>query len=133
MTTFRKWLLALIIIVPVVEIFGFEWVATRVGAANTLLLTIVTSGIGMLMMRFEGRKVLEDSRAKMNSGQVPGRSMVDGLCVFIGGMLLVLPGFVTDLIGFTMVFPLTRPLYRYVILKWIERKMKDGNIKIYRR
>ncbi|MCJ8010184.1 FxsA family protein [Paenibacillus sp. KQZ6P-2] len=128
-----KWLLAVMIIVPAVEIYGFSLVASWIGGGNTFLLTIVTSAIGMVMMRFEGRKVLEDSRARMNSGEIPGRSMVDGLCVFIGGMLLVIPGFVTDIIGFTMVFPLTRPLYRYLILKWLEKKMKDGNFTIYRR
>ncbi|MDR9856439.1 FxsA family protein [Paenibacillus sp. VCA1] len=127
-----KWPLAVLLIV-VAEIYGFDLVASRVGAGNTFLLTVVTSVIGMVMMRFEGRKVLEDSRARMNAGQVPGRSLVDGLCVFIGGVLLVVPGFITDIVGFTMVFPLTRPLYRFLILKWIERKMKDGKIKIYRR
>lgn len=128
-----KWLIAVIVILSAIEIYGFDLVASRVGGGNTFLLTIVTSAIGMLMMRFEGRKVLEDSRARMSSGQIPGRSMVDGLCVFIGGMLLVIPGFVTDIIGFTMVFPLTRPLYRFLILKWIEKKMKKGKITIYRR
>ncbi|MGN7358147.1 FxsA family protein [Paenibacillus sp. SAF-054] len=129
----RKWLFLVIILVPVIEIYGFNLVASRVGGGNTFLLTIVTSAIGLLMMRFEGRKVLEDSRLRMNDGQVPGRSMVDGLCVFIGGILLVIPGFLTDIIGFTMVFPLTRPLYRFLILKWLERKMKNGNITIHRR
>ncbi|BFH64455.1 MULTISPECIES: FxsA family protein [Paenibacillus] len=128
-----KWLIAVMIIVPVVEIYGFNVVASRVGGGNTFLLTIATSAIGMVMMRFEGRKVLEDSRARMNSGQIPGRSLVDGLCIFIGGILLVIPGFVTDIIGFTMVFPLSRPLYRYFILKWLERKMKKGQFTIYRR
>jgi len=127
-----KWPLAVLIVVAA-EIYGFDLVASRVGAGNTFLLTIVTSAIGMVMMRFEGRKVLEDSRARMSAGEVPGRSLVDGLCVFIGGVLLVIPGFLTDIIGFTMVFPLTRPLYRYLILKWLERKMKDGKITIYRR
>lgn len=127
-----KWPLAVLIVVAA-EIYGFDLVASRVGAGNTFLLTIVTSAIGMVMMRFEGRKVLEDSRARMSAGEVPGRSLVDGLCVFIGGVLLVIPGFLTDMIGFTMVFPLTRPLYRYLILKWLERKMKDGKITIYRR
>jgi len=127
-----KWPLAVLIVVAA-EIYGFDLVASRVGVGNTFLLTIVTSVIGMVMMRFEGRKVLEDSRARMNAGQVPGRNLVDGLCVFIGGILLVVPGFLTDIVGFTMVFPLTRPLYRFLILRWLERKMKDGKITIYRR
>lgn len=128
-----KWLIILIIIVPTAEIYGFNLVAGRIGGGNTFLLTIVTSVMGMLIMRFEGRKVLEDSRARMNSGQIPGRSLVDGLCVFIGGILLIIPGFLTDIIGFTMAFPLTRPFYRILILKWLERKIKKGNITIHRR
>ncbi|GIP27846.1 membrane protein FxsA [Paenibacillus sp. J23TS9] len=128
-----KWLLIVIIIVPTAEIYGFNLVASRIGGGNTFLLTLVTSVMGMLIMRFEGRKVLEDSRARMNSGQIPGRSLVDGLCVFIGGILLIIPGFLTDIIGFTMAFPLTRPFYRILILKWLERKIKKGNITIHRR
>ncbi|WP_136604172.1 FxsA family protein [Paenibacillus dokdonensis] len=128
-----KWLLIVIIIVPTAEIYGFNLVAGRIGGGNTFLLTLVTSVMGMLIMRFEGRKVLEDSRARMNSGQIPGRSLVDGLCVFIGGILLIIPGFLTDIIGFTMAFPLTRPFYRILILKWLERKIKKGNITIHRR
>ncbi|GAB6988481.1 FxsA family protein [Paenibacillus pini] len=128
-----KWLFVICIAVFVGEIYSFQLVAEQVGGFNTFVLTIITSAIGFIMMRFEGRKVLEDSRARMNSGQIPGRSMIDGLCVFIGGMLLVLPGFLTDIIGFTMVFPLTRPLYRLIILKWLERKMKNGQIKFNKR
>lgn len=59
--------------------------------------------------------------------------MLDGLCVFLGGSLLIIPGFVTDIIGFTLVFPLTRPIYRLFLLKWIEKKMKDGKITFYKR
>ncbi|MGF7046563.1 UPF0716 protein FxsA [Paenibacillus sp. DS2015] len=128
-----KWIVLAIIMIPAVEIFGINWVADRIGGTNTLLLTIMTSAIGVVMMRFEGRKVLENSRAQMNSGQIPGRNAVDGLCVFIGGLLLVLPGFVTDIIGFTMVFPLTRPLYRFIVLKWIKKKMDSGKMTIHRR
>ncbi|HEY2495102.1 MAG TPA: FxsA family protein [Paenibacillus sp.] len=128
-----KWIVLAIITIPMVEIFGFNWVADRIGGTNTLFLTIMTSAIGFVMMRFEGRKVIENSKVQMNSGQIPGRNMVDGLCVFIGGMLLVLPGFVTDAIGFTMLFPLTRPLYRFMILKWIKKKIDNGNMTIHKR
>ncbi|AJS59586.1 FxsA family protein [Paenibacillus sp. IHBB 10380] len=128
-----KWIVLAIITIPMVEIFGFNWVADRIGGTNTLFLTIMTSAIGFVMMRFEGRKVIENSKVQMNSGQIPGRNMVDGLCVFIGGMLLVLPGFVTDAIGFTMLFPLTRPLYRFMILKWIKKKIDNGNMTFHKR
>ncbi|GAK38749.1 FxsA family protein [Paenibacillus urinalis] len=129
----RNWMWALLLLIPAVELFGFIWVSEQIGAGYTLLLILVTSIIGMAMMQFEGRKVLQDTRNEMQNGLVPGRKMLDGLCVFLGGSLLIIPGFVTDIIGFTLVFPLTRPIYRLFLLKWIEKKMKDGKITFYKR
>jgi UPF0716 protein FxsA len=129
----NKWLRAALFAVPAVELFGFIYVSSFLGAPKTLLIMLATSVIGLLMMRFEGKKVLQDSRTHMQEGRVPGRTMLDGLCIFFGGLLLILPGFVTDLIGFTLVFPLTRPLYRVFLLKWIEKKMKNGTFTFYRR
>lgn len=79
-----KWPLAVLIVVAA-EIYGFDLVASRVGAGNTFLLTIVTSVIGMVMMRFEGRKVLEDSRARINAGQVRGETSSTGYACLSGG------------------------------------------------
>lgn len=129
----KKWMIStLIIVVPLLEWYVFLQMIEWVGGWNTLILLILTSLIGVAMMRFEGRKVLEDTRKLINAGQPPGRKMLDGLCVFIGGIMLVLPGFVLDVIGFTLVFPLTRPIYRNLLLKWIEKRMKKGSITIYR-
>jgi len=128
-----KWLWAALFIIPAVELFGFIFVADQLGAFKTLLLMLTTSVIGLLMMRFEGNKVLQDSRTHMQEGRVLGRTMLDGLCIFFGGLLLILPGFVTDIVGFSLVFPLTRPLYRIFLLKWIEKKMKNGTFTFYRR
>ncbi|WP_379164393.1 FxsA family protein [Paenibacillus sp. sgz5001063] len=129
----NKWLWAALFIIPAVELFGFIYVASFLGAPKTLLLMLASSVIGFLMMRFEGKKVLVDSRTHMQEGRVPGRTMLDGLCIFFGGLLLILPGFVTDIVGFSLVFPLTRPLYRAFLLKWIEKKMKNGTFTFYRR
>jgi len=128
-----KWLWAALFLVPAVELFGFILVSSYLGAPKTLLLLLFTSIIGLLMMRFEGKKVLQDSRQQMQEGRVPGRTMLDGLCIFFGGLLLILPGFVTDIIGFSLVFPMTRPVYRAFLLKWIEKKMKNGTFTFYRR
>ncbi len=129
----RKWIVALIVIVPIMEFWGYIEVAERLGIGKTIFLTLATSIIGGLMMQFEGRKVMVDAKQQMNGGLVPGRMMLDGLCVFGGGILLLMPGFITYLIGFLLVFPLTRPLFRVVLLKWIEKKLKDGSFTIYRR
>ncbi|GIP55334.1 MULTISPECIES: FxsA family protein [Paenibacillus] len=129
----RKWIAVLIVVVPIVEFWGYVEVAERLGVGKTIFLTLATSVIGGLMMQFEGRKVLADAKAQMNGRQIPGKTMIEGMCVFGGGILLLIPGFVTDIIGFTMVFPLTRPLYRLLLMKWIGKKIKDGSITFFRR
>lgn len=129
----RKWIAILIVVIPIVEFWGYMFVGERLGAGKTIFLTLATSVIGGLMMQFEGRKVMDDAKSQLNGGQVPGRTVLDGICVFVGGMLLLIPGFITDLIGFTMVFPLTRLLYRYPLMKWIGKKIEDGSITIFRR
>ncbi|MEF2968385.1 FxsA family protein [Paenibacillus sp. M1] len=129
----RKWIAVLIVVVPIIEFWGYVEVAERLGLWKTVFLTLATSVIGGLMMQFEGRKILADAKAQMVDNRVPGRMMIDGICVYGGGILLLFPGFITDLIGFTMVFPLTRPLYRLVLTKWIGKKIKDGSITFFRR
>jgi len=129
----KKWILGLIVIIAMIEIYVFDFVIGRFGGMNTFLLTLFTSVLGFVMMRFEGRKVLEDARSQMQMRQIPGRTLVDGLSIFIGGLFLVLPGFVTDVVGFTMIFPLTRPFYRLFILRWLQKKMKNGNMTVYKR
>lgn len=117
----------------IVEVFGITLVSSWIGGWNTLLLIVITSLLGIAVARFEGMKVLEDAKQQMSEGKVPGRTFIDGICILIGGWLLIIPGFITDIIGFTLAFPLTRPLYRSLILMWIMKKMKDGRFTIYRR
>lgn len=129
----RKWIIALIVILPIVEFWGYVEVSERIGIGKTLFLTLATSIIGGLMMQFEGRKVIGDAKNQIQDRQIPGRTVLDGMCVFAGGIMLLIPGFVTDVIGFTLVFPLTRPIYRFFLLKWVAKKMKDGSITYHRR
>lgn len=129
----RKWGILLIAVIFIVEYWVYAVVGQRIGVGKTLFLTLATSILGGLMVQFEGRKVLESARSQMSSGQLPGRTVVDGLCILIGGLLLLIPGFVTDAVGFAMVFPLTRPLFKLLLVKWVAKKMKDGSITFFRR
>ncbi|MCR8843662.1 FxsA family protein [Paenibacillus sp. SC116] len=128
----HMWFLLLLVLIPAMEIWGFIFVSGQIGGWNTFLLVIVTAIIGVLITRHEAAQVWGDVQQQMQSGQIPGRKLVEGLCVMLGGILLLTPGFVTDIIGFTMVFPLTRPIYRHYMLKWIEKKMQNGNFHILR-
>lgn len=127
-----KWLLAVFIVVPFVELLGILQVGKWVGGWNTLLILIVMGLAGAYLARAEGRKVWAEAQRQMAAGQIPGIKLLDGICVLAGGFLLLFPGFFSDIIGVTLLFPVTRPFYRLFMLQWIEKRMRNGNFKIGR-
>ncbi|REK75856.1 FxsA family protein [Paenibacillus paeoniae] len=127
-----RWILAAIIIVPIIEIWGILRMGDWIGGWNTFLLILVLSAAGALVTQFEGRKVWLEAQRQMQSGQIPGRAIIDGICVLLGGLLLLLPGFFSDFLGIIMLLPFTRPLFRNMILQWLEKRMRNGNFTIRR-
>ena len=127
------WVMLVLILVPALEVYGFMLMSDWVGLWNTLLFILLTGVFGAIIARHEWKEVWVGAQKRMEAGEMPGRAMIDGLCVMLGGIMLLTPGFFTDILGFTLVFPLTRPIYRHYILKWLEKKMKDGNVITFRR
>ncbi|WP_374018829.1 FxsA family protein [Paenibacillus thiaminolyticus] len=126
-------ILIVLTLIPALEIYGFLLVSGWIGGWNTFLLILLTSVIGAIIARYEAAQVWGEAQKQLQARQVPGRAVIDGLCILAGGVLLLTPGFFTDIVGFTLVFPLTRPLYRHYLLKWIEKKIKDGSFIYYKR
>ncbi|MBW5447426.1 membrane protein FxsA [Cohnella sp. CFH 77786] len=127
-----RWLLALMIIVPAAELWGIIQVGHWIGGWQTFGLLLLTGFGGAWLARSEGRKVWLDAQRQLQSGQMPGRALLDGLCVLVGGLLLMMPGFFTDLVGVTLLLPITRPLYRLLLYGWLERKIRSGSLSIRR-
>jgi UPF0716 protein FxsA len=128
----NKWLLAAFIVIPIIELWGILQVGDLIGGWTTFFVLILMGLVGSYMARAEGRKVWAEAQRQMQAGQIPGQTMLDGLCVLIGGLLLLMPGFFSDIVGITLLFPLTRPFYRAYMLGWIEKRMRNGNFKIGR-
>ncbi|MFC5651535.1 FxsA family protein [Paenibacillus solisilvae] len=128
-----RWIIAAIIIIPAVEIWGIIKMGHWIGGWATFLLILLTGFAGAQFARSEGRKALLDVQQQLQSGQPPGHAMLNGLCVLIGGLLLMLPGFLTDIVGITLLFPLTRPFYRLQMLRFLEKKLRNGSFIIRRR
>lgn len=101
-------LLILFIIIPIVEITLLINVGQLIGAWYTIGLVLLSAFIGVNMLRYQGLATLGRAQAKMQQGEMPGQEMLEGLVLAVGGALLVTPGFVTDVIGFCCLFPLTR-------------------------
>lgn len=128
-----RWLIAIFILVPALEIWGLLTVGRLIGAWQTFALILLTGFIGAFFVRREMKKVWNYARQQMNRGQIPAGSILDGICIFAGGLMLLLPGFVTDVVGFLLVFPLTRPFAKVGILYLIQKQMTKGRGRtIYR-
>jgi UPF0716 protein FxsA len=123
----RRGLLALVIVFPAIELWGIVEIGRRIGGWQTLLLLIVSGLLGAWLAQVEGRRVWLKAKSQMQAGQMPGHALLDGLCVLAGGILLLVPGFVSDAIGLTMLFPLTRPLYRMALYRLLEKRIRSGS------
>ena len=105
------YLLLLFTLVPLLEIVVLLKVGSWIGSLNTILLVISTGLTGAYYARQQGLAVMGEIKSSLNSGQMPGDALIHGLLVLIGGITLITPGFLTDLLGLSLLFPFTRIFY----------------------
>ncbi len=120
-----------VIAIVLIEIALLILVGNFIGVFNTLLLIVLTSIIGIAVAKKQGMYSIQNMQNSMSRGEAPGPAMVDTFMIFVGGILLALPGFLTDLIGFTFIFSFTRKLYKPFIYKWFRKKMENGQCHFY--
>jgi UPF0716 protein FxsA len=116
-------LVVLFLVVPVVEIYVIVQVGQEIGALPTIALLIVESLIGAWLVRREGRRAWEALRTALTTGRLPGGELADAALVLVGGTLLLTPGFVSDIAGFLLILPLTRPLARKALGLFLGRRI----------
>lgn len=94
------------------------------------MVIILTGILGAILSKKEGLEVIRRAQAEIRSGHPPGNVILDGVCVFVGGILLILPGFVTDLCGLVLLLPPTRKIIKPLLIKWMKRWIDRGTIFI---
>lgn len=109
-------------VLPILEITLLIQVGEQIGAWNTVGIVIITAFVGAYIVRQQGLSTYLQAQSKMQQGQLPGQEMAEGLLLLIAGVLLVTPGFVTDIIGFAFALPFTRPLIAKSISKHLIAK-----------
>jgi len=118
-------LLLLIIGIPIIEIYLFIKVGAQIGAFNTISLIFITAFLGIVYARYEGFNTLRSGMAQIIKNQSPVYEIISGAALAFAALLLILPGFATDLFGLMIIFPPTRKL----LLKKISTKQKTNNTK----
>tara|TARA_B100001113_G_scaffold307636_1_gene269404 strand:- start:465 stop:893 length:429 start_codon:yes stop_codon:yes gene_type:complete len=103
-------LLISIILIPIIEIYLFIKIGSQIGAFNTISLIFITAIIGIIYARYEGLNTLRSGFSQLIKNELPVYEIVSGAAIAIAALLLIIPGFATDIIGFLLLFPLTRKL-----------------------
>jgi UPF0716 protein FxsA len=121
--------LLLLLLWPVAELAVIVIVAEQIGILLTLLLLIAGWPLGTWAVRSQGRAVLGRMAKAVSEGRVPAREVLDGALVLIGGILLMIPGFISDAFGILLLFPLTRAPLRHVLARNVRSPVVTQTIK----
>src|SRR5829696_6958627 len=116
-------LIALFIVVPLAELYVILKVGDAIGPLWTILLLAADSVLGSVLLRSQGRSVWRRFNAALTEGKMPHREVVDGVLVIFGGAFLITPGFITDIVGLTLLVPPTRAIIRRLVARRLGRRI----------
>ena len=119
--------LFLIIGIPLIEIYLFIKIGSQIGAFNTVLLILTTAVIGVAYARYEGFNTLKSGMSQLIKNEMPIYELISGATLAFAALLLIFPGFATDLIGILLVIPITRRLILGKFIKKKQYKKKESN------
>lgn len=125
-------LFLLFTLVPALELYLIIKVGQVIGAFNTLMIIIFTGILGAFYARQQGVRVMTNIHWEMSEGRLPGDELINGAMLLVGGAFLITPGFLTDITGFALIFPLTRDLIKGSVREFMRRRIDKGEIRIYK-
>jgi len=115
------YLVLLFTVLPAMELYLLLKIGSHIGAANTFLIIVFTGVLGAYLAKLQGFFILKRIQENLNNGNMPSSELIDGAMVLVGGIVLLTPGFITDIIGFLLLIPLTRSLIKL----WVEKRFKN--------
>ena len=120
----------IILFVPLVEIYLFIQIGGQIGAFNTVLIILLTAVVGVYFVRLQGLSTLKSGVTQLYKNQIPVYEMISGAALALAALLLIIPGFATDIIGFLLILPITRNIiFRLLGKKYSKKKFKDDLIE----
>ena len=116
-----------IILIPILEIYLFIKIGSQIGAFNTILLVFITAIIGVYYAKYEGLNTIRSGFMQIIKNQVPAYEIISGAAIAFAAFLLIVPGFATDILGFLIIFPITRKLILGRMSKNLQKKKEEKN------
>ena len=117
-------ILALIILIPIIEIYCFIKIGSEIGAISTVLLIFATAIIGIYYAKYEGLNTLKSGFRQLSKNETPAYEVISGAIIAFAALLLIIPGFITDLLGFLLIFPPSRNL---LLVKFKNKNINKKN------
>ena len=116
-----------IILIPAIEIYLLIKIGSQIGAISTILLIFTTAVVGVYYAKYEGLNTLKSGFLQLSKNEVPTYEVLSGAAIALAALLLIIPGFVTDILGFLLVFPISRKFIFTKIIKNRSYKTKQKN------
>ena len=116
-----------IILVPIIEIYLLIKIGSQIGAITTILLIFSTAVIGIYYAKYEGLNTLKSGFTQLSKNETPAYEVISGAAIAFAALLLIIPGFATDLVGFLLIFPFSRKLIFNKISKKFSKIKKEKN------
>ena len=116
-----------IIVIPVLEIYLLIKIGSQIGAITTILLIFTTAIIGIYYAKYEGLNTLRSGFSQLSRNETPAYEVISGAAIAFAAILLIIPGFLTDLLGFLLIFPITRKIIFGSFTKKFKRKRDVKN------
>ena len=120
-------LFLLFTLVPALELYLLIAIGSRIGATTTIALVILTGIVGAGLAKAQGFLVLQKIQHNLANGQMPALNLTHGAFVLVGGLLLLTPGFLTDVIGFSFLLPFTRYVYIGMLQNYFKRRIQNSD------
>jgi len=121
-------LLIVFTVVPIIELYVLIEAGRQIGAFPTIGMIFLTGIAGAFLARSQGFNLINRIQSDLNQGRIPAEEMMDGAMILAGGLLLLTPGFCTDLFGFCLLTPVTRQFFKVWLKKWLDLKIQRGEI-----
>ena len=119
-------ILLLIILIPIIEIYLFIKIGSQIGAITTILLIFTTAIVGIYYAKYEGLNTLKSGFSQLSKNKAPTYEMLSGAAIAFAALLLIIPGFATDVFGFLIIFPITR---KFIFSKFAKKYSTKKNQK----
>ena len=116
-----------IILVPIIEIYLFIKIGSQIGAFNTISLIFITAILGIFYARYEGLNTLRSGFSQLIKNEIPAYELISGAAIAFAALLLIIPGFATDILGFLFIFPITRKIILGKFSKKFKNNVKEKN------